>query len=129
MGTSVVPNVRDSGCFGSLRHDALHLVIVSGGLPEGLSLSTNGVISGTPSMATNASFTVQVMGNDGLAATNVISLTITGPPTILTTSPLPSGAAGVAYNQTLAASGGTTPYTWSIISGGLPEGLSLSTNA
>jgi hypothetical protein len=47
-------------------------------------------------------------------------------PTITTSSPLPSGAVGAAYSQTLAATGGTTPYTWSLSAGILPAGLSLS---
>ena len=48
------------------------------------------------------------------------------PPTITAASPLPSGMVGTPYSQTLTASGGTAPYTWSIASGGLPPGLSLS---
>jgi hypothetical protein len=36
------------------------------------------------------------------------------PLSITSASPLPGGAVGVAYSQTLAATGGTTPYTWSI---------------
>ncbi len=47
-------------------------------------------------------------------------------PTITTSSPLPVGTAGSAYSVTLAASGGTTPYTWSRASGSLPVGLNLS---
>lgn len=47
-------------------------------------------------------------------------------PTITTTSPLPTGAFNVAYSQQLAASGGTTPYTWALASGALPAGLKLS---
>ncbi|MGN6644462.1 MAG: putative Ig domain-containing protein, partial [Verrucomicrobiota bacterium] len=42
----------------------------------------------------------------------------------ITTEALPEGTIS-AYNQTLTASGGTPPYTWSIISGGLPSGLTL----
>ena len=34
----------------------------------------------------------------------------------------------MAYNQTLAAFGGQTPYSWTNISGALPPGLSLATN-
>lgn len=47
------------------------------------------------------------------------------PPTI-TTGTLPDGATDTVYNQTLAASGGATPYTWSVDSGSLPAGLTLS---
>lgn len=41
-------------------------------------------------------------------------------------SPLPSGTVGSAYLQTLAAAGGTGPYTWSVISGSLPPGITIS---
>jgi hypothetical protein len=39
---------------------------------------------------------------------------------------LPAGVAGQAYNQALAATGGLAPYVWSIASGSLPVGLTLS---
>ena len=42
--------------------------IALGSLPAGLTLNNDGAIRGTPAMATNASFTVQVMGSDGLAS-------------------------------------------------------------
>jgi M6 family metalloprotease-like protein len=47
-------------------------------------------------------------------------------PTITSGSPLPAGAVAAAYNQTLTASGGTTPYSWSVSNGNLPAGLGLS---
>ncbi|HYW46756.1 MAG TPA: Ig domain-containing protein [Bryobacteraceae bacterium] len=50
----------------------------------------------------------------------------TAPLAITSASPLPQGTAGAAYSQTLAASGGTPPYTWSVASGTLPSGLALS---
>lgn len=45
-------------------------------------------------------------------------------PTITTTT-LPNGTVGTAYNQTLIADG-TAPITWSVTGGSLPDGLSLS---
>lgn len=45
-------------------------------------------------------------------------------PTIMTTS-MPGGALGAAYSQTLAATG-DTPITWSMVSGNLPVGLTLT---
>ena len=47
---------------------------------------------------------------------------------ITTTSPLPSGSFNVAYSQTIVATGGTPPYSLTIISGALPPGLTLATN-
>jgi len=57
-----------------------------------------------------------------------VSLTVnaTEAPTISTVL-LPAGAVDTAYSQTMAAAGGTPPYNWSVSSGTLPAGLSIST--
>jgi endoglucanase len=52
--------------------------------------------------------------------------TTTVTPIALTTSSLPGGTVGTGYSADLTASGGTPPYTWSVVSGQLPAGLSLS---
>ncbi len=44
----------------------------------------------------------------------------------VTTTSLPSAVAGTPYSATLTGSGGTAPYAWSLDSGSLPDGLSLS---
>ena len=49
-------------------------------------------------------------------------------PGITTGSTLPAGTVGAAYSQTLAASGGVTPYAWTVTGGTLPAGLSLSSD-
>jgi hypothetical protein len=46
-------------------------------------------------------------------------------PPVIETTVLPRGTVGVQYARTLVASGGTTPFTWSLDSGSLPAGLSL----
>ena len=48
-------------------------------------------------------------------------------PLAISTPSLSDGAVSSAYTQTLAATGGTAPYTWSVTTGALPAGLSLST--
>ena len=48
-----------------------------------------------------------------------------GPVTVVTSS-LAGGTVGSGYSQTLSASGGTPPYSWSVVTGALPDGLSLS---
>lgn len=44
----------------------------------------------------------------------------------ISTASLPDGIVGQNYSLTLAATGGTTPYTWSVLTGTLPPGLSLN---
>ena len=48
------------------------------------------------------------------------------PAPVITTNSLPNGEVGVAYSQSLTASGGTQPFVWSVQSGTLPSGLSLN---
>jgi hypothetical protein len=56
-----------------------------------------------------------------------ILVSVAQAPVTVTTASLPGGTVGVAYNQTLAATGGVGgPYTWSVTVGSLPTGLSLS---
>ena len=103
--------------------------ISSGTLPTGLSLaSSTGVISGTPSGTGTSNFTVQVTDANSLTAVQPLSLTVVAPPLTITTSSLPNGTQNTAYNTTLAAVGGTTPYSWSISAGTLPTGLSLASS-
>ncbi|HEV2245154.1 MAG TPA: S8 family serine peptidase, partial [Terriglobia bacterium] len=104
--------------------------IASGTLPSGLSLaSSTGVISGTPTGSGTSSFTVRVSDSRSVTATQALSLTVTArsSPNITTTS-LPAGTQNAAYSATLAATGGTPPYSWSIASGTLPSGLSLASS-
>jgi hypothetical protein len=93
----------------------------------GLSLSTAGVISGTPTATGTATFTVKVTDSGNLSATSS-SLTITASiaPLAVVTSSLPNGTVNTPYSQNLSASGGVAPYTWTQTSGTLPANLSLA---
>ncbi|MGB7723654.1 MAG: putative Ig domain-containing protein [Bryobacteraceae bacterium] len=97
------------------------------GLPSGLSISSAGVISGTPTASGTFSVTVQATDSAQVTATKAYSVTVaaaTAPLSITTQAPLAGGEVGVAYTQAFAATGGTPPYTWS--ASGLPSGLSIS---
>ncbi|MDD2539719.1 MAG: putative Ig domain-containing protein [Desulfuromonadaceae bacterium] len=101
-------------------------------LPTGLTLSTAGVISGTPSASGTTVVNITVTdANAGMVTKALsISVAVTGTPlSISTTSPLTDGAVGAAYGPvTMVATGGTTPYTWTVAAGSaLPAGLLLST--
>jgi len=101
--------------------------VTSGALPAGVSLDpTTGALAGTPSVAGIAMLTVTVTdaAMPAQTASRALSIAITGPLAVSTAS-LPDGVTGALYSATLAGSGGTTPYAWSIAAGALPAGLSL----
>jgi PKD repeat protein len=107
--------------------------ITDGSLPGGLGLdSATGVISGTPDAAGAFSFTVMVTDSslpDTQTDTALFSITIElqgGTLRITNSSPLPQGTETSSYSTTLIATGGVTPYSWSVVSGLLPDGLNLN---
>ena len=71
---------------------------------------------------------VHIANNDANEGPFDVVLTGVGkvPPTITTTSPLPPGMVNTPYNLAFTATGGAPPYTWSVESGVLPAGLTLS---
>src|SRR5262245_29822175 len=103
---------------------------VSGNLPAGLSLSTSGVLNGTPTASGNANFRIRV-------TSQIVSLTVSDEmnftleinnPLVIGTAALPNALQGSSYNQTLSASGGKGGMSWSIVtgSGSLPAGMNLA---
>ena len=128
VGVAYAATLQATGGAGSLTW-----ALGSGStLPSGLSLSNAGVISGTPTMPGTNSFSVKAtdasQGKPGpVTATQLLSLTIAAAPLGITTTSLLEGVEGSAYSQTVQASGGTTPYSWTVSSGStLPSWLTLS---
>jgi len=100
--------------------------ITSGSLPSGLTLNTStGAITGTPTTAGMYNFTAQVVDSKGNTATSSCSIVVSG---LTLSCPAGSAQLGAAYSSALVASGGVAPYTFSIISGSLPPGLTLNTS-
>jgi uncharacterized repeat protein (TIGR03803 family) len=95
----------------------------TGTLPSGLTLSSGGVLTGTPTTAGSYSFTVTATDTASNTGSQAYTVVINPPVTLPAT--LASAAAGVAYNQTITASGGTGTVTFGE-TGALPSGLSLS---
>ena len=104
--------------------------ISSGTLPPPLTINAaTGVISGTPSTVGTFNFTVTATDTNGCFVTQLYQIVIAAaacPP--ITLSPLapPPGRVGIPYSQTVTASGGTAPYTYTVSSGALPPGLTLT---
>jgi hypothetical protein len=100
--------------------------VTSGALPGGLTLTRAGLLSGTPRADGSFSFTVQAKDRKGNSGTQAYTLVINAPTITLSPASLTAGTVGRNYNQTLTASGGTRPYTYSVTSGALPAGTSLA---
>lgn len=99
----------------------------SGSLPAGLTLSSSGLISGTPTQQAAANFTVTAKDANGVIGQLACTLSV-APGVTFTFGPstLPAAIVGVAYSAQLSVSGGTAPYTFSVLSGNLPAGFNLS---
>ncbi len=99
--------------------------VSSGSLPAGISLSADGTLSGTPTAIGTSSFTVKVTDANSQSATQATGITISAGVSTTFAAP-PAGRVGVAYTDTLTATGGTAPYTWSVNAGNLPPGITLT---
>jgi Putative Ig domain len=88
---------------------------------------------GPSSLATPSTAQLQVQNTQTMVSSQSVPIVVspassTPTPTSLSisTTTIPQGVVGAAYTATLAAAGGTTPYTWSVSKGQLPAGLSLA---
>jgi len=104
--------------------------LVSGSLPNGVSFdSSTGAITGVPTQAGNFPISVQVTDSTGPSPQSLtadLSLTVAPAPALaITTTSLASATLDVPYAAALGYDGGTAPYTWAVLSGQLPPGLSL----
>ncbi|MCA8916899.1 MAG: right-handed parallel beta-helix repeat-containing protein [Planctomycetes bacterium] len=109
---------------------ALAFTFAGGTMAPGLGLNASGLVSGTATQQGVYIFSVTITDTLSVATTAPFQITIDPPangnPTITTTSPLPAGTANRAYTAvTLTATGGTAPYSWSVV-GTLPPGMLLS---
>ena len=101
--------------------------LASGTLPPGITLSSRGVLFGTPTATGSFTFTVQV--TDGMStATGSFTINVSLVPLAFTSNTMPAAGSGKAYSQLLPVVGGTLPYTATLASGSLPAGLALSAN-
>ena len=101
--------------------------IAGGSLPGGLTLS-GALLAGTPLTAGQSTFTIRVTDASvpSTIATRALTIRIEQDARLqVSTSVLKTGRVGLPYEAALQAEGGTPPYTWSLLAGTLPAGLSL----
>lgn len=105
-----------------------------GAMPPGVTVTSTGIFSGTPSTAGNYGpyiFKVTDSANPSNTASSAgLSITVASGTLAVTTSNLPTGSVQTPYSVILGAVGGTSPYTWAESSGGaMPPGLQPVTSA
>ena len=135
VSISITPNSLSSATVSSIYSQSLtssggtapySYSITSGALPAGLSLSSAGTLSGTPTAGGSFNFTVTSTDSASVTGSQAYTLTVNAPTISVSPTTLPSATVSSAYSQSVTASGGTAPYTFAITSGALPAGLSLS---
>lgn len=104
-------------------------------LPDGLTLSPTGELSGVPSLGTVGSYVLRLVVKDSCDVApreqqvniglNIISNPFGCPGLSISSGPPPDGRVGNPYSFTLSAAGGNPPISWDIASGALPPGLLL----
>jgi len=93
----------------------------------GSSSATFSAVAG--SVSTNQTATITATAGTSKS----VAITVTAPPApqpalAITSSSLPGGELQVPYSATLVATGGSAPYSWTVLSGQLPDGLSLTSS-
>ena len=109
--------VDDSG-------NSLSYSLISGSLPTGISLSSGGLLSGTPTSSAPASFSVRATDNAGNYSDQSLTLPNVGPTWV--TSSVPAFTSGSSYSVQLSATDDSGTVTYTLQSGSLPSGLSIS---
>ena len=109
---------------------AIAFSVSVGSLPVGLSLDpSTGAITGTPTDSADSPYAFTVTATDAVGAAGSQAYSVTINSLSITTLTLPDWTVGVAYDQTIAESGGVAPVAFSVSAGSLPTGLSLDPNS
>lgn len=93
--------------------------VTAGTLPTGLTLSTGGVLSGTPNVTGASTFTVTATDSNGCTGSQDYTLTIGCGAITLSPASLPNGTAGAPYSQAITEIGGVGTVTFSVTAGAL----------
>lgn len=100
--------------------------LLSGTIPAGITLSSAGVLSGTPTASGAKTLTVQIKDSDGNTASAAFTLTVNPALSVTSARILPVGYAGSNYSTTLTAAGGSGAGYKFTATSTLPQGLTLT---
>lgn len=99
--------------------------IVTGTLPDGLTLQPGGLLTGTPRGAGSYPAVIEVTDGSGRTATQPVTFTVVEP-LELPAPPRPEIVAGRPFRFEIPHTGGKQPFSYSLASGALPPGITLS---
>jgi hypothetical protein len=103
--------------------------LASGALPEGVTLSPQGALAGTPTTEGSYQFVVQAQRDAKQVDTETLTIVVRTPVVVSPLSATWAGRhgseVGVAIDASLSATGGTGTYAWALGGGTLPTGLTL----
>lgn len=124
-GTSYSPvTITQTGGVGTTT-----FAVTAGALPSGMSLSSEGVVSGTPTQVGVFGITVGAADTAAHSGARVFALTVVCQAITLSATALATGSLGAAYpNTAITQSGGIGATTFAITSGALPPGMTVSAN-
>lgn len=91
--------------------------------------STSSVTYTAPNTSCSNCVTITAASVENPSSTDSNTFSIAGSGIVISTTSVPGGLVGIPYGAALQAVGGTPPYTWSVSSGSLPPGLSITTNS
>lgn len=99
--------------------------VAPGSLPPGLTLSGD-TVSGTPTKAGTYTFNVSVTDANNLTGTGIVTIDVAWPTLAVRPASLRKAVENVPYHVVLTTTGGVAPYRYTLTSGTLPPGLTLS---
>ncbi|MBI4750696.1 MAG: SBBP repeat-containing protein [Acidobacteria bacterium] len=132
---SLSPTTLPGGASGSTYNQSLSasggqqpytFTISAGSLPAGLTLNPTGLISGIPLVAGTAQVSIQVQDAMGCVGSQTYPMAVTCPAATILPATLPTGTVGTTYTETLTVSGAQLPFTFDLVNGVLPTGVTLS---
>lgn len=102
--------------------------VATGAMPQGLTLSSNGVVSGVPMESGDFSFTIGATNAFGCAEAQVVTLAVRCRIISLSPITLPDAHPAIPFTQTFTATGGTPPYRYTLTQNQLPDNFKINTN-
>jgi len=99
-------------------------LVMFGSLPPGLALSRDGTLSGTPTAPGDFAFDIAAIDSRGFNGQQSYFFAVAQP--LELGAALPDGAVGTTYSASLSITGGLPPYSFVLMDGSLPPGLTLS---